>query len=71
MIKLIFIRHPITNWNKQKRYLGRADITLNWKGQKQAELISNYLRNQNISAIYSSSLMRAYQTASIIAKTIL
>lgn len=68
MIELIFIRHPATNWNKQQRYLGRTDIALNRKGEKQAKLISSYLRNKNISAIYSSDLIRAYQTASIIAK---
>jgi len=67
MLKLIFIRHPTTIWNKQQRYLGRTDIALSQKGQKQAELISNYLRNKNISAIYSSGLIRAEQTASTIA----
>ena len=68
MIKLIFIRHPTTIWEKQQRYLGRTDIALSRKGERQAELISDYLRNKNISAIYSSSLIRAYQTASIIDK---
>ncbi len=68
MIKLILIRHPATKWENQPRYLGRTDIALSQKGEKQAELISNYLRNKNIFAIYSSNLMRAYQTASIIAR---
>ena len=68
MIELIFIRHPATNWDKQRRYLGRTEIGLSRKGQEQTGLISNYLRNKNISAIYSSNLIRAYQTASIIAK---
>ncbi len=68
MIKLIFVRHPETDWNKQRRYLGRTDIGLNQRGLKQAELISDYLRNKNISAVYSSNLKRAYQTACIIAK---
>ncbi len=68
MIKLIFIRHTTTDWNEQRRYLGVTDVSLNQKGRKQAELISNYLRNENISAIYSSNLIRTYQTACIIAK---
>ncbi len=68
MIKLIFIRHPATIWEKQQRYWGRTDIALSRKGEKQAELIADYLKNKNISAIYSSSLIRAYQTASIIDK---
>ncbi len=68
MIKLIFIRHAETIRNKQKRYLGKTDIALSQKGERQAELISDYLKNENISAIYSSSLTRACQTARIIAK---
>jgi len=68
MIELIFIRHPATIWDKQQKYLGRIDIALNQKGWRQARLISNYLKNKNISAIYSSGLIRAYQAASIIAK---
>lgn len=68
MIKLILVRHPATKWDGKRRYLGRTDIALNQKGERQAEVISDYLRNENIFAIYSSSLRRAYQTASIIAK---
>lgn len=68
MIKLILVRHPATKWDGKRRYLGRTDIALSQKGERQAEIISDYLRNENISAIYSSSLRRAYQTASIIAK---
>jgi len=68
MIELIFIRHTATDWSEQKRYLGATDISLNQKGLKQAELISDCLRNKNIGAIYSSNLKRAYQTAGILAK---
>jgi len=68
MIKLIFIRHPATNWDKQQRYLGITDVGLNRKGQEQTELIANYLKNKNISAVYSSNLIRASRVASIIAK---
>ena len=68
MIKLILIRHTETKWNKQKKYLGRTDISLSPKGQKQAGFISGYLRNKNISVIYSSKLKRAIETATAIAK---
>ncbi len=68
MIKLIFIRHPETDWNKQKRYMGNADIPLNDKGKKQARIISGYFKNKNISVIYSSKLKRALETAELIAK---
>lgn len=68
MIKLIFIRHPEVSWNKQQRYLGKTDIALNRQGKKQAKLISDYLKNKNISAVYSSNLKRTCQSASVIAK---
>ncbi len=69
MIKLILIRHPETDWNKQKRYMGSADIPLNNKGKKQARIISGYFKNENISVIYSSKLKRALETAKFIAKS--
>ena len=68
MIKLIFIRHPETDWNKQKRYMGSTDIPLNNKGKKQARAISGYFKNENISVIYSSKLKRALETAKLIAR---
>jgi len=69
MIKLILIRHPETDWNKQKRYMGRADIPLNSRGRKQARIISNYLKKEKVSVVYSSGLKRALETAELIAKT--
>jgi len=68
MIKLIFIRHTETEWNKQKKYLGKTDVALSRKGIKQSEIISHYLKGKKITAVYSSGLKRAYQTASIIAE---
>jgi len=68
MIKLILIRHPETDWNKQERYMGSADIPLNNKGKKQARAILGYFKNKNISAVYSSKLKRALEAANLIAK---
>ena len=68
MIKLILIRHPETDWNKQKRYMGSADIPLNNKGKKQARIIAGYFKNKDISVIYSSKLKRTLETAELIAK---
>ncbi len=68
MIELIFIRHPETEWNKEKRYLGKTDVALSRKGKKQSEIISKYLKKKKITAVYSSDLKRAYQAASDIAE---
>lgn len=69
MIKLILIRHPETDWNKQERYMGSADIPLNNKGKKQARIISDYLKKEKVSVVYSSKLKRALEAANLIAKT--
>ncbi len=67
-MELILIRHTTARGDDQKKYLGSTDFSLNRKGYKQAEHISYYLKNKNISAIYSSNLKRACETATLIAK---
>lgn len=62
------VRHGETDWNKEKKFQGHADIPLNEKGLQQAERASFYLANKNISAVYSSDLMRASKTGEIIAR---
>jgi len=49
--------------------MGRADIPLNSRGRKQARIISNYLKKEKVSVVYSSGLKRALETAELIAKT--
>lgn len=66
MTKIIFVRHGETFWNESKRYQGHSDISLNEKGLQQAKLVAKRLAGEKISAIYSSDLIRAVQTAEII-----
>jgi phosphoserine phosphatase len=63
MMELILIRHGETNWNKNEIYRGRADVTLNKTGLRQAELVGQYLSAEKIDVIYSSPLKRALKTA--------
>lgn len=67
MTKVIFVRHGETTWNHSGRYQGHSDIPLNEKGLQQAELVAQRLAGKTISAIYSSDLRRALQTAEVIA----
>ena len=67
MTKVIFVRHGETSWNYSKRYQGHSDILLNDKGLQQAQLVAQRLAGETISAIYSSDLKRAVQTADLIA----
>lgn len=64
---LIIIRHGQTNWNKEERYRGRFDIALDEIGLRQSGATGVALKNLNVSAIYTSPLKRAIQTASAIA----
>jgi broad specificity phosphatase PhoE len=68
MATLILVRHGETVWNVEKIYRGRADVNLDEVGIKQAELLSKYLSNWELEAIYSSPLRRAIDTANIIAR---
>lgn len=68
MTKVIFIRHGQTSWNKEKKYQGHSDISLNENGLRQAELVGKRLAEEKINAIYSSDLLRACQTAECIAQ---
>ena len=68
MAKLILARHGETMWNAEKVFRGRADVSLNEIGTRQAELLGKYLGNWSLEAIYSSPVKRALDTASIIAR---
>ncbi len=68
MTTLMLIRHGETAWNVTETVRGRTDIELGETGIKQAELLSRYLQNTPLSAIYSSPLKRAAVTAEIIAR---
>lgn len=68
MTKVIFIRHGQTFWNKEKKYQGHTDISLNEIGFKQAKLVGKRLAGEKINAIYCSDLLRACQTAECIAQ---
>jgi len=63
IVQIVLVRHGATDWNLQGRCQGSTDRDLSDVGIRQAEQIAELLSEQEINAIYSSSLRRAQQTA--------
>lgn len=64
------LRHGQTDWNAQLRLQGSTDIPLNETGRQQARTAARFLRDQGITQILASPLVRAYETASLVAETL-
>lgn len=61
--RICIVRHGETDWNAEKRLQGHIDIPLNATGHSQASAAAQGLSVHRFSAIYSSDLGRARQTA--------
>lgn len=67
MTTIYLVRHGSTAWNENPRFRGLADLALSDKGNQQAAALARMLRNKPLSAVYSSPLRRAVQTADVLA----
>lgn len=65
-MRLYFIRHGETDWNKVKRLQGKSDIPLNSFGEHLAEETGAALRNVPFDLAYTSPLKRARKTAELV-----
>jgi alpha-ribazole phosphatase len=70
MIQLCLVRHGQTDWNEEGRYQGQSDVPLNESGRRQAGEAAQQLQGYPFEMIYSSDLIRARETAEIIAAVI-
>jgi len=61
------LRHGVTDWNLRGLFQGRTDIALNDEGIAQAHAAVRRLRSQPLDHVVASPLLRALQTAEIIA----
>ena len=70
MTELWLVRHGQTDWNLTGRWQGQAADApgLNDTGYAQAQTIHEQLKGIEISAIYSSDLLRARQTADLVSE---
>jgi probable phosphoglycerate mutase len=65
MTEFILVRHGETDWNRENRWQGFADIHLNDNGRQQAHAAAHALRGVALQAVFTSDLVRAYETACI------
>jgi probable phosphoglycerate mutase len=65
---LIVVRHGETAWNREKRMQGTTDTPLSEVGREQAQALGRRLAGGRFTALYTSDLSRARDTAHAIAE---
>ena len=72
MNNLILVRHGQSQWNKERRFTGWADIGLTEYGELEAKLAGELIKELNINfdAYFTSQLKRAINTLEIILKVL-
>lgn len=68
--RLYLIRHGQSAGNAEGRFGGHGPTPLSELGQQQADVTARAMASEGISAIYSSDLLRAVQTAEALAKLV-
>ncbi len=70
MPTLLLVRHGETDWNRSGQIMGEQPIPLNQNGESETKRLADLLRSRSIHALYSSPVLRARQTADILASTV-
>ena len=66
--RILLIRHGQSQGNAEGRFGGHTATPLSPRGKRQAEAVARSLRPEKITAIYSSDLLRAVETAEPLAR---
>lgn len=70
MKHLYFVRHGESVANAQRVFAGQIDTPLTEKGREQAKAVGKAAKGQHFDLIVASPLIRAHETAEIIAREI-
>ncbi|MEM7725703.1 MAG: histidine phosphatase family protein [Cyanobacteria bacterium P01_A01_bin.45] len=65
-VRILLVRHGETEWNRQKKFQGEIDVSLNEDGKIQSQKIADFLKQVSINFAVSSSLQRSVETAQIV-----
>jgi broad specificity phosphatase PhoE len=68
MTTLLLIRHGESDWNAEQRWQGHSDRRLTERGREQARELAEQLADVTVDAVYCSDLLRARETAEILAE---
>ena len=68
MTRLYLLRHGSTKSNRDGRYMGRSEEGLSGDGRWEVRQLAQRLASNELTAVYSSPLQRAKETAQIIAQ---
>jgi len=66
--RLFLVRHGATPLTAEDRFSGADGVDLSDEGRRQARALAERLRDENVQAIYCSTMSRAVETASILAQ---
>ncbi len=66
-MRLILTRHGETDWNLLRKTQGRTDTALTAAGREQARALAKRLSNLAFDCVYTSPLLRAVETARVLA----
>jgi len=65
MPKLILVRHGESQWNLENRFTGWVDVPLSPKGEEEARVAGEHMKDLPVDKVYTSVLQRAINTARI------
>lgn len=65
-LRFLLVRHGETEWNRESRFQGIRDISLNKNGRKQGQKTADFLKEIDLNFAVSSPMLRPKETAEII-----